>query len=46
MIDEPSGCLSILFDPPRASPRQWLVGLGTMTLLMAALYFIFSALGL
>jgi hypothetical protein len=30
---------------PRAPLRQWLVGLGSVAALIAALYFIFSALG-
>jgi hypothetical protein len=30
---------------PRASFWQWLVGLGSFAALIAALYFIFSALG-
>lgn len=34
-----------LLWPPRASFRQWLVGLGSFAALIAALYFIFSALG-
>jgi hypothetical protein len=43
MIDpEPLGCL---LGWPRASLKQWLVGLGSFAALLAALYFIFSALG-
>ncbi|HEV7659943.1 MAG TPA: hypothetical protein VGO55_08870 [Allosphingosinicella sp.] len=43
MIDyDPQGCL---FGWPRASFRQWLVGLGSFAALIAALYFLFSALG-
>lgn len=43
MIDyDPQGCM---FGFPRASLRQWLVGLGSFAALIAALYFIFSALG-
>jgi hypothetical protein len=34
-----------LFDWPRATFRQWLVGLGSFAALIAALYFLFSALG-
>ncbi|HYI47041.1 MAG TPA: hypothetical protein VEX35_01120 [Allosphingosinicella sp.] len=44
MIDpDPEGCL---IGWPRASLRQWLVGLGSFALLLAALYFLFSAAGL
>ena len=40
---DPVGCL---FGWPRASLRQWLAGLGSFALLLAALYFLFSAVGL
>ncbi len=42
---EPTGCI-FPFDLPRASLKQWIVALGAVALLMVALYFIFSALGL
>jgi hypothetical protein len=39
---DPVGCL---WGWPRASLKQWVVGLGTMAALMAVLYFVFSWLG-
>ena len=43
MLEDGPGCL--LVWPPRGSPRQWLLALGTVGALAVILYFLFSTMG-
>jgi hypothetical protein len=43
-MDDPVGCLWI-WPLPRGSLGQWLLALGTLAVLLAGFYLLFTALG-